>query len=83
MIDNDRINGRRKYTCDGDDEDSEDGKCKAVAHFKNYDEARASHWSVSYWRTNCYCPKCAPKYKNVGCAGIKTKSAEQLKIGEG
>ena len=76
MISENRINGRREYTCDGN--------CGAVAHFKNYDEARnPGGWSVSYWRDKCYCPKCAPKYKNVGCKGKKPEqAARQLKIAE-
>lgn len=76
MISNDRINGCRKYVCD-------DKNCSAVAHFKNYDDARKGGWSVAYWRDKCYCPECAPKYKNVGCKGKKPQpSEEQLKIAE-
>ena len=79
MIDKDRINGRRKYTCDGIKDDST--PCGAIAHFKNYNEARKpGGWSVSYWRDKCYCPECAPKYKNIGCAGIKESKGEQLRI---
>ena len=82
MIGEDRVNGRRKYTCDGKKDNGED--CGAVAHFKNYDEARKEGgWSVSYWRDKCYCPECAPKYKNVGCTGKKPASpGTQLKIAE-
>lgn len=76
MIQSNRINGKRKYICD-------DKECKAVAHFKSYDDARAGGWSVSYWRDKCYCPKCAPKYKNVGCKGKKpTFTGSQIKIFE-
>lgn len=73
MIDKDVIKGRRKYTCDG---------CKVVvAYFKSIDEAhKLNGWGVSYERTNCYCPACAPKYRHVGRAGIKDGEGQQLKI---
>lgn len=45
----------RTYICDG---------CKkAVAKFKNYDAARNAGWAISWERTLCYCPKCAPKHR--------------------
>lgn len=76
MINKNRINGCREYTCD-------DEECNAVANFKNYDVARKSGWSVAYWRDKFYCPECAPKYKNVGCKGKKPQPSEkQLKIAE-
>lgn len=72
MIDKDRINGRRKYECDG---------CGVIAHFKSYDEAQKQNgWGVSYERINCYCPTCAPKYRHVGRAGIKTGNGRQLRL---
>lgn len=45
----------RTYICDG---------CKKeIAKFKNYDAARKAGWAVSWERINCFCPKCAPKYR--------------------
>lgn len=74
MIDRDRIDGKRKYTCDGDG-------CGTVAYFKSYDEAQKENgWGLSYWRDKCYCPKCAPKYRHVGRAGIKTGQGQQLEF---
>ena len=76
MIDKDRIDGKRKYTCDNPD-------CGTVAHFSNIDEAQKKYgWGISYERIYCYCPKCAPKYRHVGRAGIKTGQGQQLSIDE-
>lgn len=74
MIDKDVIDGKREYKCDG---------CGVVAHFKSIDAARKpGGWGVSYERTFCYCPTCAPKYRHVGRAGIKSEQGQQLKIAE-
>lgn len=57
-----RGNGRkRNYICDD---------CKdEIATFSNYDKARAEGWAISYTRLKCYCPKCAPYHRHVGCSG--------------
>lgn len=77
MIGTIRYADGRRYICDD---------CgKAVQHFKSYDDARRAGWAVSWERTYCYCPKCAP-YHRLGGATKATehglpKSVEQLRIG--
>lgn len=77
MISKIRYPDGRTYICDD---------CgKEVAKFKNYEEARAAGWAVSWERTYCYCPKCAP-YHRLGGANKPTatnlpKNVEQLRIG--
>ena len=51
----------RNYLCD-------DCK-KEVQQFKSLMRARAAGWAISRDRKNCFCPKCAPRHRNVGCYG--------------
>lgn len=77
MISKVRYPDGRTYICD-------DCK-KEIAKFKNYDEARAASWAVSWERTYCYCPKCAPYHRFGGAnklsAATLPKNDEQLRIG--
>ena len=38
--------------------------------FNSIDAARLAGWAVSRDRKHCYCPKCAPKHRHVGCYGL-------------
>lgn len=38
----------------------------AIAEFASIELAREAGWAISRDRRHCYCPKCAPKYRNVG-----------------
>lgn len=78
MIGEIRYADGRDYVCD------DCGKEKA--RFKNYDEARhTAGWAVSWERTYCYCPKCAPFHRlggaNKPTAATLPKNGEQLRIG--
>lgn len=51
----------RNYLCDD---------CKKVVKpFKSLKQARKSGWAIARDRKMCYCPKCAPRHRNVGCLG--------------
>lgn len=63
----------RNYLCD-------DCK-KQVGRFKNYDQARAAGWAISYDRKKCYCPNCAPFRRNVGKTGDRRRTV-QLNIND-
>lgn len=53
--------GKRNYICDD---------ChKEIGQFSSYTNARAANWAITRNRKNCYCPKCAPRHRNVGCYG--------------
>ena len=40
--------------------------CNTEAQFVSIDYARKGGWAISRDRFHCYCPKCAPFYRNVG-----------------
>lgn len=42
----------------------------SFVHFPTIEAARSAGWAVSRDRKCCYCPKCAPKHRNVGCYGL-------------
>lgn len=46
--------------------------CKNIsrhAQFVSIEAARQAGWAISRDRIHCYCPRCAPKRRNVGCKG--------------
>lgn len=54
---------KKNYVCDD---------CKeTISTFSSYEKARADGWAISRSRKYCYCPKCAPYHRNVGCAGAE------------
>lgn len=78
MISKTRYESGRTYVCDDCN--------KEVDHFKNYEEARAAGWAVSWERTACYCPSCAPYHRFGGATNknrpAPSQNAAQLNIGE-
>lgn len=38
----------------------------AIVEFPTIEAARQAGWAISRDRKHCYCPKCAPKHRNVG-----------------
>ena len=42
----------------------------SIIEFNSIDAARFAGWAISRDRKHCYCPKCAPKHRNVGCYGL-------------
>lgn len=58
------------FSCDN-------AKCKNSKRrqeFVSMEEARSYGWAISRDRVHCYCPDCAPMYRNVGRAygGVRT-----------
>lgn len=39
---------------------------KSTIGFDSVADAREAGWAISKDRKKCYCPKCAPKHRNVG-----------------
>ena len=50
------------FTCDD---------CGAEQDFYDINQAREHRWGVARDRLHCYCPKCAPSRRYVGCCGRK------------
>lgn len=73
MISKIRYPDGRTYICD-------DCK-KEIKKFTNYDNARAAGWAVSWERTYCYCPACAPAHRLGGANGKHTKPKQWLPKG--
>ena len=48
------------FTCDD---------CQTQQNFCNISQAREHGWGVARDRLHCYCPKCAPHRRYVGCCG--------------
>ena len=45
--------------------------CKKKAHYRDFGQARDIRkygWALSKDYKKCYCPECAPKFRNVGQA---------------
>lgn len=40
--------------------------CSVKAEFSSLEKARENGWAISRDRIHCYCPHCAPYYRNVG-----------------
>lgn len=72
MIGKIRYADGRNYICDD--------CAKASAKFKSYDEARAAGWAVSWERSFCFCPSCAP-YHRLGGAKKKRRVVQNEDIG--
>lgn len=78
MIGKIRFENGRNYVCDDCNQ--------KTGRFKNYEAARAAGWAVSWERTYCYCPACAPYHRFGGAtrntASTLPKNGEQLRIGD-
>ncbi len=37
-------------------------------------QARKNGWAIAIDRNTCYCPTCAPMYRNIGCKGQPRKA---------
>ena len=64
MIGKNIIEGKREYVCDD---------CKNnIQWFNNREKALAAGWAIGRYDPKgrkCYCPRCAPNHRNVGCKG--------------
>ncbi len=60
--------GAKVYTFTCDD-------CKAKDYYYYIESARKKGWAIARDRKHCYCPKCAPYRRNVGCRGRRKKTA--------
>ncbi len=50
------------FTCDD---------CRTKKNFYDINIARKNGWGVARDRLHCYCPKCAPRRRYIGCCGRK------------
>ena len=44
------------------------GKSDSYTNIRTVKDARSYGWGISKDYRKCYCPDCAPKYRNVGMA---------------
>lgn len=47
-----------------------------MQEFNSVQSARNAGWAVGGDNKTCYCPKCAPARRNVGCRGGKRKGIQ-------
>lgn len=48
--------------------------CFKREEFYSVREARSNGWAISKNYRKCYCPKCAPFRRNVGCKGVRRRT---------